>query len=49
MAAQITADITVVDQSSGEIAISSEQVKVSADDLKRMAAELNGIVGSFGA
>jgi methyl-accepting chemotaxis protein len=46
-ASQITVDIAVVDQSSGEIATSSEQVKVSADGLKGMAAELNIIVGSF--
>jgi len=47
VAAEITQDIAVVNQSSGEIASSSEQVKLSADDLKRMATELNGIVGSF--
>jgi methyl-accepting chemotaxis protein len=47
VAAQITDDIAVVNQSSSEIANSSDQVKVSAEDLKRMAAELNGIVGSF--
>ncbi|WP_419660378.1 methyl-accepting chemotaxis sensory transducer protein [Desulfosarcina variabilis str. Montpellier] len=47
VAAEITQDITVVNQSSGEIANSSDQVKVSAEDLKRMAAELNTIVGSF--
>jgi len=47
VAAEITSDIAVVNQSSSEIANSSDQVKVSADDLKRMAAELNTIVGSF--
>jgi methyl-accepting chemotaxis protein len=47
VAAQITGDIAVVNQSAGEIATSSDQVKVSADALKRMASELNIIVGSF--
>jgi methyl-accepting chemotaxis protein len=47
VAAEITKDIAVVNQSSGEIANSSDQVKVSAEDLKRMAVELNTIVGSF--
>jgi methyl-accepting chemotaxis protein len=47
VAADITGDITAVNQSSSEIAISSEQVKVSADDLKGMAEELNTIVGRF--
>ena len=37
----------MVNQSSSEIANSGGQVKVSADDLKNMAAELNAIVGSF--
>jgi methyl-accepting chemotaxis protein len=45
--AGITADIAAVNQSSGEIAGSSNRVRGSAEDLKRMAAELNGIVGSF--
>ena len=36
VAAEITKDIAVVNQSSGEIANSSDQVKVSAEDLKRM-------------
>ncbi|GAB6904774.1 conserved hypothetical protein [Desulfosarcina cetonica] len=47
VSAQITQDITAVNQSSSEIASSSDQVKISADDLKRMAVELNTIVGSF--
>jgi methyl-accepting chemotaxis protein len=47
VASEITQDIAVVNQSSGEIANSSDQVKVSAEDLKRMAVELNTIVGSF--
>jgi methyl-accepting chemotaxis protein len=47
VAAEITRDIAVVNQSSSEIANSSDQVKVSGDDLKRMAAELHTIVGSF--
>ncbi len=47
VAAEITQDIAVVNQSSGEIANSSDQVKVSAEELKRMAVELNTIVGSF--
>ncbi|BBO91065.1 methyl-accepting chemotaxis protein [Desulfosarcina ovata] len=44
---EISKDITVVNQSAGEIATSSDQVKLSAEDLKRMVAELNAIVGSF--
>jgi len=47
VAAEITQDIAAVNQSSAEIANSSDQVKVSAEDLKRMATELNTIVGSF--
>jgi methyl-accepting chemotaxis protein len=47
VASEITQDISVVNHSSGEIANSSDQVKVSAEDLKRMATELNAIVGSF--
>ncbi|BBO68490.1 methyl-accepting chemotaxis protein [Desulfosarcina alkanivorans] len=47
VAADITGDIAVVNQSSSEMANSSDQVKVSADDLKGMAEELNTIVGSF--
>jgi methyl-accepting chemotaxis protein len=46
-ASQITEDIAVVNHSAGDIANSSDQVKVSADDLKGMATELNVIVGSF--
>jgi len=47
VAAEITNDISIVNQSAGEIAGSSDQMKGSAEDLKRMAAELNAIVGSF--
>jgi len=47
VAAEITGDIAAVNQSSSEIASSSEQIKVSVDDLKRMATELNTVVGSF--
>ena len=46
MAAEITSDITVSDQSAGEIA-SSEQVAVSADNLKKMATEVNPVAGNF--
>ncbi|BBO69684.1 methyl-accepting chemotaxis protein [Desulfosarcina alkanivorans] len=49
VAAEITKDIAVVNQSSTEIAGGSEQVMASAENLKRMAAELNSIVGSFKA
>jgi len=48
-AGQITQDIAMVNQSSAEMASSSGQVKKSAEDLKRMATELNAIVGSFKA
>jgi methyl-accepting chemotaxis protein len=47
VASEITQDIAVVNQGSSEMANSSDQVRVSAADLKRMAAELNTIVGSF--
>ncbi len=47
VAGEITSDIAVVNQSSSEIANSSDQVKVSADDLKGMAVELNTIVKGF--
>ena len=48
-AGQITQDIAMVNQSSAEMASSSGQVKESAEDLKRMATELNAVVGSFKA
>jgi methyl-accepting chemotaxis protein len=47
VAMEITREIAVVNQSSSEIASSSDLVRISAEDLKRMAAELNNIVGSF--
>lgn len=47
VAAKITKDIAAVDQNSSEIARSTDQVMVSAEDLKRIAVELNSIVGSF--
>jgi methyl-accepting chemotaxis protein len=47
VAGEITSDIAVVNQRSGEIAKSSDQVKVNAADLKSMAVELNTIVSSF--
>jgi methyl-accepting chemotaxis protein len=46
-AAEIAQDIGKVNQSASEIASSSDQVTMSAEDLKRMASELNTIVGSF--
>ncbi|BBO89038.1 methyl-accepting chemotaxis protein [Desulfosarcina ovata] len=47
VAAGITQDIAVVNQSSSKIANSSDQVKVSADDLKQRASALNNIVINF--
>ena len=47
VAATITRDITGVNQSSSEIADGSDKVMASAEELKRMAVELNSIVGSF--
>jgi methyl-accepting chemotaxis protein len=47
VAAEITSDIAVVNQSSSEIASSSDQLKISADNLKAMATDLSAIVGSF--
>jgi methyl-accepting chemotaxis protein len=47
VATEITRDIAVVNQSSSEIANGSDQVRVSAEELQRMAAELGTIVGSF--
>ena len=47
VAGEITKDIAIVNQSSSEIANSGDQVKISAEDLKRMAGELKAIVGSF--
>jgi methyl-accepting chemotaxis protein len=37
----------MVNHSSSEIANSSDQMKIRADDLKEMAEELYTIVGSF--
>ena len=47
VAAEITRDIAAVNQSSSEIANGSDQVKLSAEELQRMATELGDIVGSF--
>ena len=47
VAAEITRDIAVVNQSSSEIASGSDQVMLSGENLKRMAKDLNTIVGSF--
>jgi methyl-accepting chemotaxis protein len=49
VAAKITRDIAMVNQGSSEIASGSDQVMASAENLKRMATELNSIVGSFKA
>jgi methyl-accepting chemotaxis protein len=46
-AADITQDIAVVNESAGKIASDSDQVTLSVENLKRMATELNTIVGSF--
>ncbi|MBK8164855.1 MAG: cache domain-containing protein [bacterium] len=46
-AAEITRNIAAVNQGSGAIADSSQQVQASADDLRHMAAELDAIVGGF--
>ena len=47
VAGEISSDIAAVNQNSGEIASSSDQVKISADDLKGRAADLNSIVSNF--
>lgn len=47
VAAEISSDIALVNQSSGEIADSSDQVRNSAEGLRQMAAELKTIVSSF--
>jgi methyl-accepting chemotaxis protein len=47
VAAEITRDISGVNSATDEISNNSGQVKQSVEDLQRMAAELNGIVGSF--
>ncbi len=44
---EISDDIAVVSQSSGDIANSSDQMKVSVTDLRGLAAKLNSIVNSF--
>jgi archaellum component FlaC len=49
VAADITGDIAMVNQGASEIASGSDQVMASAENLKRMATELNSIVGSFKA
>ncbi len=46
-AKEISQDIAVIDQGSGEVADCSNQVKVKADHLKNLAAELDTIVRSF--
>jgi methyl-accepting chemotaxis protein len=46
-AADITQDIAVVNESAGNIASGSDLVTLSVESLKRMATELNTIVGSF--
>jgi methyl-accepting chemotaxis protein len=43
----ITADITEVNQASGEIASSSSQVRLGAEDLSKLAEQLNSMVGRF--
>jgi methyl-accepting chemotaxis protein len=47
VAGEISNDIAAVNQSSGEIADSSDKVRNSAESLRQMAAELNAIVSSF--
>jgi methyl-accepting chemotaxis protein len=49
VAAKITRDIAMVNQGASEIASGSDQVMASAENLKRLATELNSIVGSFKA
>ena len=46
-ATQITDEITAVNASAEEISNGSSKVRSRAQDLQRMAAELNGIIGSF--
>jgi len=46
-ATEISRDIAAVNGHAGEINSSSDQVMVSAGDMKRMASELSGIVSSF--
>jgi methyl-accepting chemotaxis protein len=46
-AASIAQDIAVVNESAGQIASGSDQVTTSVENLKRMATELNTIVGGF--
>jgi methyl-accepting chemotaxis protein len=47
VAGQITQDIARVNQAADSITQASRQVQGSSEDLQRMAAELNTIVGSF--
>ncbi len=47
VASEITGDIATVNQAAAEMSNSSNQVKFSSEDLQRMAAEMNDIVGSF--
>jgi methyl-accepting chemotaxis protein len=47
VASQITQNISVVNQSSGEIAAGGNQLEASAEELKDMAVKLNKIVGNF--
>jgi methyl-accepting chemotaxis protein len=47
VASQISQDIGTVNHSAGEMASSSGQVQVSAEDLRRIAQKLSAVVGSF--
>ena len=47
VAATITQDIAIVNQSAGDFANGSDQMMEKAEELKRMASELNVIVSGF--
>ncbi len=47
VSAQIAQDITTVNTSASAISTSSAQVQASAEDLRKMAEELNSIIGRF--
>ena len=44
---EISNEIAVVNPSAGEMAINSDQMKISVEDLQRLASELNGVVRNF--
>jgi methyl-accepting chemotaxis protein len=47
VATEISGDIAVVNQSSSEMANSSDQMKISVKDLQRLAGDLNSVVHRF--